>query len=82
MPWDFLPNRLLFLKYQIIPGIVQSPNNAKHNLPKQILQTYNDYPVEDLAIDIENHRRDIALPSSSLSKQQFYFRVSKPQGNA
>jgi hypothetical protein len=78
MPYDFLPNRLLFLKYQIIPGIPQSPNNAKHNPPTQIFQTYNDYLVEDLVIDVEDHRRDMALPSSSLSKQQFYSRVSKP----
>jgi hypothetical protein len=73
---------LLSHKYQIIHGIPQSPNNAKHNLPKQIFQTYNDYPIEELTIDIKDHRRDMALPSSSLSKQQFYSRVSKSQGNA
>jgi len=50
--------------------------------PKQIFQTYNDYPIKDLTIDIKDHQRDMALPSSSLSKQQFYSRVSKPQGNA
>jgi len=69
---------LLFLEYQIVPGIPHSPNNAKHNPPKQIFQTYIDYPVDDLAIDIEGRRGHMALPSSNLSKQQFYSIVSRP----
>jgi hypothetical protein len=38
------------------------------NLPKQIFQTYNDYLVEDLAIDIKGRQGHMALPSSDLSK--------------
>jgi len=74
---------LFFLKYQIVPGIPYSPNNVKHNPPsKQIFQTYNDFPVEDLAIDIKGRRGHMTSPSSDLSKLQFYSKVFKPLGNA
>jgi hypothetical protein len=50
--------------------------------PKQIFQTYNDFPAEDLAIDIEGRQGHMALPNSDLSKLQFYSIVSRPLGNA
>jgi hypothetical protein len=73
MSIDIFPNRLIFLKYHVVLGIPHSPNNAKHKppLPKQISQTYNDFPAENLVIDIEGHQGHMTLPSLDLSKLQF-----------
>ena len=60
--------------------IVQTMLNIKP--PKQIFQTYNVFPVEDLAIDIKGCQGHMALPSSNLVKLQFYSIVSRPFGNA
>jgi len=73
MSIDIFPNRLIFLKYHVVLGIPHSPNNAKHKppLPKQISQTYNDFPAENLVIDIEGHQGHMTLSSLDLSKLQF-----------
>jgi len=49
------------------------------NPPKQIFQTYSGCLAEDPAIDIEGCQGHTALPSSDLSRLQFYSIVSKPQ---
>jgi hypothetical protein len=50
--------------------------------PKEIFQTYNDCPAEDLTIDIEGRQGHMALPSSDLFRLQFYSIVSRRLGNA
>jgi hypothetical protein len=45
---------------------------------KQIFQTYSGCPSKDPAIDIEGRQGHMALPSSDLSKLQFYSIVSNP----
>jgi len=72
----FSSNIKMFLAFHI----VQTMLNIKP--PKQIFQTYNVFPAEDLAIDIEGCQGHMALPSSNLVKLQFYSIVSRPFGNA
>jgi hypothetical protein len=47
----YLSRLAAFLKYQDVPSIPQTMLNIKP--PKQIFQTCNVFPAEDLAIDIE-----------------------------
>jgi hypothetical protein len=46
MSYDIFLNKLLFLKYQVIPSILHSTNNVKHKTPQHIFQTYNVYPAK------------------------------------